>query len=67
MRSNGGEFLYWEQVQRRGYTNKGFIMGDWIGRESKGGQAWLTYHLSPGEQIQLAYRGAKAAKDLQII
>jgi hypothetical protein len=62
-RSNGGEFLYWEQVQRQGYTNKGFIMGDWIGRESKGGQAWLTYHLSPGEQIQLSYRGAKAAKD----
>ena len=38
-------------------------MGDWIGRESKGGQAWLTYHLSPSEQIQLAYRNAKAAKD----
>jgi hypothetical protein len=62
-RSNGGEFLYWEQVQRQGYTNKGSIMGDWIGRESKGGEAWLTYHLSPGEQVQLSYRGAKAAKD----
>jgi Capsule assembly protein Wzi len=62
-RSNGGQFLYWEQVQRQGYTNKGFIMGDWIGRESKGGQAWLTYHLSPSEQIQLEYRNAKAAKD----
>lgn len=62
-RSHGGEFLYWEQAQRQGYTNKGFIMGDWIGRESKGGQAWLTYHLSPSEHIQLAYRGAKAAKD----
>ena len=29
----------------QGYTNKGIIMGDWIGREAKGGQAWLTYHL----------------------
>jgi len=62
-RSNGGQFLYWEQIQKQGYTNKGFIMGDWIGRESKGGQAWLTYHLSPREQIQLSYRNAKAAKD----
>jgi hypothetical protein len=62
-RSNGGLFLYWEQIQKQGYTNKGFIMGDWIGRESKGGQAWLTYHLSPREQIQLSYRNAKAAKD----
>ena len=62
-RSNAGQFLYWEQIQKHGYTNKGFIMGDWIGRESKGGQAWLTYHLSPNEQIQLSYRNAKAAKD----
>jgi hypothetical protein len=62
-RSNGGQFLYWEQIQKQGYTNKGFIMGDWIGRESKGGQIWLTYHLSPREQIQLSYRNAKAAKD----
>jgi hypothetical protein len=62
-RSNGGQFLYWEGIQKQGYTNKGFILGDWIGRESKGGQAWLTYHLTPREQIQLSYRNAKAAKD----
>lgn len=62
-RSNGGQFLYTEAVQKQGYTNKGFIMGDWIGRESKGGQAWLTYHLSPEEQVQISYRNAKAAKD----
>lgn len=62
-RSNGGNFLYTEYVQKQGYTNKGFIMGDWIGREAKGGQAWLTYHLSPDEQVQLSYRNAKAAKD----
>ncbi len=62
-RSNGGQFLYYEQIQKQGYTNKGFIMGDWMGRESKGGQAWLTYHLSPREWIQFSYRNAKAAKD----
>jgi hypothetical protein len=62
-RSVGGNFLYTEFVQKQGYTNKGFIMGDWIGRESKGGQAWITYHLSPEEQVQLSYRNAKAAKD----
>ncbi|HEX7158784.1 MAG TPA: capsule assembly Wzi family protein, partial [Edaphobacter sp.] len=62
-RSNGGGFLYTEAIQKQGYTNKGIIMGDWIGREAKGGQAWLTYHLSPSEQVQLSYRNAKAAKD----
>ncbi len=62
-RSNGGSFMYIETVQRQGYTNQGNIFGDWIGRESKGGQAWLTYHLSPNEMVQLSYRNAKAAKD----
>jgi hypothetical protein len=62
-RSNGGQFLYTEQIQREGYTNKGYIIGDPIGRESKGGQAWLTYHLSPREDVQFSYRNAKAAKD----
>jgi hypothetical protein len=62
-RSNGGQFLYTEFIQKQGYTNKGNIVGDWIGRESKGGQAWLTYHLSPEEQVQISYRNAKATKD----
>jgi hypothetical protein len=50
-----GSGNYWEVVQRQGYTNKGFIMGDWIGREAMGGQAWLTYHLSGNEWVQLEY------------
>jgi len=35
--SIGGRFLYWESVQVQGYTNKGFLIGDQIGREGKGG------------------------------
>ncbi len=61
--SVNGSFMYVETVQRQGYTNAGNIFGDWIGRESKGGQAWLTYHLSGQDQVQLSYRNAKAAKD----
>ena len=62
-RSTAGQFLYAEGVQLQGYTNKGFIMGDAIGRENKGGDAWLTYHLSPRENIAVSYRRVKAAKD----
>jgi Capsule assembly protein Wzi len=61
--STQGRLLMWENVQVQGYTNKGFILGDWIGREGTGGQAWLTWHLRPDEQIQLQYRQAKAADD----
>ena len=55
----GGQFNYWEVVQLQGYTNKGYIMGDWIGREAKGGQAWLTYHLSGNEWVELEYLNKK--------
>ena len=61
--SHGGGYLYVENVQVQGYTNKGLFMGDAIGREGKGGQAWMTYHMSPRELVQVSYRHAKVAKD----
>ncbi len=61
--SQGGRFMYWEVIQRQGYTNKGALFGDWIGREDKGGQGWITYHLSGNEWVQLGVRNQKAAKD----
>jgi hypothetical protein len=61
--SHGGMFMYYEAVQRQGYTNKGQLFGDWIGREDKGGQGWLTYRLSGNEWIQIAVRNQKADKD----
>lgn len=61
--SNGGHFMYWEVIQRQGYTNNGQLFGDWIGREDKGGQGWITYHLNGNEWIQVGARNQKAAKD----
>ena len=62
-RSIGGSFMYWEAVQKQAYTNKSFTFGDWIGREAKGGQAWLTYSLSGNEWLELQYRNVKTPKD----
>ncbi|MGA9720513.1 MAG: capsule assembly Wzi family protein [Acidobacteriaceae bacterium] len=62
-RSIHGSFMYWEAEQRQAYTNKGFTFGDWIGREAKGGQSWLTYHLSGNEWVEFQYRNVKSAKD----
>ncbi len=61
--SQSGRFMYWEGLQRQGYTNQGQIFGDWIGREAKGGQGWMTYHLSGNEWFQVGLRNQKAAKD----
>jgi hypothetical protein len=61
--SNGGHFMYFEAIQKQGYTNAGQLFGDWIGREGKGGQAWLTLHFSGNEYFQVNYRNQKVAKD----
>ena len=55
--------MYYETIQRQGYTNNGALIGDWIGREDKGGQGWITYHLSGNEWVQVGVRNQKAAKD----
>jgi len=62
-RSLLGQFTYYEGQVPHGYTNKGQIFGDWMGREAKGGQAWATWHLSGNEWIQASYRNQKAARD----
>ena len=62
-RSVGGKFNYNEDIQLQGYTNNGQILGDWIGREAKGGQGWITYHLSGNEWLQASVRAQKAPKD----
>ena len=61
--SVGGRYQYYEVIQKQGYTNKGQLFGDWVGREDKGGQAWITYHLNGNEWVQLSMRTQKAAKD----
>jgi Capsule assembly protein Wzi len=62
-RSVNGGFMYWETIQRQAYTNKGFTFGDWIGREAKGGQSWLTWHVSGNEWLEFQYRNAKTPHD----
>jgi hypothetical protein len=61
--SQAGHFQYFEGVQKQGYTNRGQLFGDWIGREGKGGQGWLTYHFSGNEWVQVGVRNQKTAKD----
>jgi len=58
--SHYGRFMYYEGIQKQGYTNQGQLFGDWIGREDKGGQAWITYHLSGNEWLQVGLRNQKA-------
>ena len=58
-----GHFMYYEGLQQQGYTNNGQLFGDWIGREDKGGQGWITYHLSGNEWFRVGVRNQKATYD----
>jgi hypothetical protein len=53
--------MYFEEIEKQGYTNQGQLFGDWIGREDKGGQAWITWHLSGNEWVQISTRHQKAS------
>jgi hypothetical protein len=48
--------FYWDGRYRSGYTNNANIIGSWIGRRGRGEQGWLTYSLSPRNNIQVGYR-----------
>jgi hypothetical protein len=58
-----GDFIYYDGYYHDLYTNRGNIIGSWIGREGQGIQAWATYWISPRNTLQFGYRHAKVASD----
>ncbi|MGH9512044.1 MAG: capsule assembly Wzi family protein [Terriglobales bacterium] len=57
-------FVYFDQRRfRDGYTNNGNLMGNWVGRDGQGGQAWLTYSLTPYSKLQFQYRNQETQRD----
>jgi hypothetical protein len=57
--NRNGQFDYWEGFYHDLYTNKNNLIGDWIGREGTGFQAWSTYWFNPRNTLQFGYRHAK--------
>ncbi len=57
-----GGFIYWNGRYRSGYTNNGYLLASWIGRQGRGGQAWATYWLTGQNKIQVSYRHAETDK-----
>jgi Capsule assembly protein Wzi len=57
--ARNGQFDYWEGFYDDLYTNKNNLVGDWIGREGLGFQAWSTYWFSPKNTLVFGYRHSK--------
>jgi hypothetical protein len=60
-----GHFFYWNSAFRDSYTNRGNLLGSWVGRQGRGTQLWSTYWFSPRNTVELGYR--EAAVDREFI
>jgi len=58
-KNKAGQYIYWDSFYRDLYTNRGFLMGNWVGRDGAGIQASSRYWLSARNALQLGYRHAK--------
>jgi Capsule assembly protein Wzi len=61
--SRNGQFIYYDSFYHDLYTNKGNLIGSWIGREGTGIQAWSNYWFNARSSLQFGYRHAKVAPD----
>jgi len=62
-RSRFGQYVYYNNFYRDLDTNKSNLIGDWVGRQGMGFQAWTTYSFQPKNSIQFSYRHAKVDSD----
>jgi hypothetical protein len=49
-------YNYWKEDYGDGYTHKGLLIGDTVGRAGVTWQAWTTYWISPRNKVQVSYR-----------
>jgi membrane-associated phospholipid phosphatase len=58
----GRGFYYFNFTWRSGYTNGRNLLGNWVGRDGQGAQAWTTYHLNPRSLVQVNFRHQKVSQ-----
>jgi len=58
-KNKAGQYIYWDSFYRDLYTNRGFLMGNWVGRDGEGIQATSRYWLGARSAVQFTYRHAK--------
>jgi Capsule assembly protein Wzi/PAP2 superfamily len=57
-------FFYYNATWRGGYTNNGDLIGNWVGRDGQGAQAWTNYWFTPKTRLQASYRHQKVSQQL---
>jgi hypothetical protein len=57
-----GLFYFNNRYPSGSYTNDGNLLGNWMGRDSQGVQAWSNYRFSPRSFIQASFRHQKVSQ-----
>jgi membrane-associated phospholipid phosphatase len=55
----GFGFFYYDPTWITGFQNSGHLMGNWVGRQGVGVQAWTTYWFTPRNKLQFGFRHQK--------
>jgi hypothetical protein len=59
----GSGFFYYNPTWISGYVNSGHLMGNWVGREGQGVQAWTSYWLTPRNKLEFEVRHLKVSHE----
>lgn len=59
----GSGFFYYNPTWLSGFTNSGNLMGNWVGREGQGVQAWTSYWLTPRNKLEFQVRHLKVSHE----
>jgi Capsule assembly protein Wzi/PAP2 superfamily len=59
----GSGYFYYNPTWISGFTNAGKLMGNWVGREGQGVQAWTTYWFTPRNKLQFEFRHLKVSRE----
>lgn len=56
-------FFYFNDRYLSGYTNRGQLLGSWIGRQGQGAQGWANYWFNARNRLQFNYRHQKVSQE----
>jgi membrane-associated phospholipid phosphatase len=57
--------FYSDGTWRSGYTNNGYLIGNWVGRGGQGAQAWTNYWFNARNRLQFSFRHQKVSQQLE--
>ena len=53
---NTGQFIYFDGSYHEANTNRGFLLGNTVGRMGETLQGWVTYWVTPRQTLQFTYK-----------